>query len=541
MLRTWLLASFLLLIVVAPAAVVINEVLYDPEGEDTGKEWIELYNNGENSVNLQGATLETGGSSFTGVFTLPYFILRPGRYLLIGGAQVPEATFQANLALQNGGSETDGIRYVAPDGLYTDTVLYDSLNTNGLPDDTGLPGSSFAPDVPAGYSLARQVNGLDTDASGADFLPCAMPSPGLPNPVPCDYAIARAEALSYSQFSPRVEVLVQNLSGFSPVHPAELLFYYDDLLQDSREIAPLAPGDSLLCTFEFSYSSLEDHELEFVLELPGDPNPENNRKTLDLWGLATYVLLSELMYYPQAGKPEWVELELDGPTPRAGTYRLEDASGNSCEFSVPNGRGFYVLVSDSTGFVNAHPDCPSSRIIRTNIPSLNNDGDCLRLYQCLQDSLNLIDSISYSVGSTVQGYSLEKVEESDYWRQSISETGSSPGRENQAAQPPPPEISGRLAILGSPFDARAGEELQIVYDLPGDNHTANCYVFDQAGRRKRVLASGAAIASQGYLLWDGRDQQGRYLPPGLYFILWESRSSSGKIYRRQTTAILSGH
>ena len=28
------------------AQVVINEVLYDPTGSDTGNEWIELYNSG---------------------------------------------------------------------------------------------------------------------------------------------------------------------------------------------------------------------------------------------------------------------------------------------------------------------------------------------------------------------------------------------------------------------------------------------------------------------------------------------------------------
>ena len=36
----WLLAALL------PAAIVINEVCYDPDGNDEGYEWVELYNNG---------------------------------------------------------------------------------------------------------------------------------------------------------------------------------------------------------------------------------------------------------------------------------------------------------------------------------------------------------------------------------------------------------------------------------------------------------------------------------------------------------------
>jgi hypothetical protein len=34
------------------AQVVINEIVYDPEGTDTGREWIEVYNTGDNDVDL---------------------------------------------------------------------------------------------------------------------------------------------------------------------------------------------------------------------------------------------------------------------------------------------------------------------------------------------------------------------------------------------------------------------------------------------------------------------------------------------------------
>ena len=37
---------------VASAAVSINEIMYDLEGADTGREWIEVYNNSDSSVDL---------------------------------------------------------------------------------------------------------------------------------------------------------------------------------------------------------------------------------------------------------------------------------------------------------------------------------------------------------------------------------------------------------------------------------------------------------------------------------------------------------
>ncbi len=177
----------LLLIIVScqmlEARVVINELFYDPVGVDTGYEWIELYNAGEESINLEGARIQKAGSTFTTVFTFPHFVLRPGRFVVLGEAHVSQAAFTSSLAFQNSGAETDGVRYISPDGLYSDTVLYGSPNVNALVDDTGAVGSDFAVTVSPGQSLARIADGLDTDLCSEDFRAEANPSPGLPNHI----------------------------------------------------------------------------------------------------------------------------------------------------------------------------------------------------------------------------------------------------------------------------------------------------------------------------------------------------------------------
>lgn len=40
----------------AQASVAISEIMYDPEGADTGREWVELYNDGAEDVALVGGT-----------------------------------------------------------------------------------------------------------------------------------------------------------------------------------------------------------------------------------------------------------------------------------------------------------------------------------------------------------------------------------------------------------------------------------------------------------------------------------------------------
>ena len=177
------------LVILHSQNVVINEVLYDPEGTDDGYEWIELYNAGEQTVDLENWHIESAGLSFVQFFTFDSYSFSPHTYLLIGEEFVQNADITAVLDLQNGGSTTDGIRLVSSDLQYTDTVLYDSPNTNELPDDISNPGEFFAPDVSSGNSLARKHDGEDTGNCENDFFECIESTPGNENFYPIDLAV----------------------------------------------------------------------------------------------------------------------------------------------------------------------------------------------------------------------------------------------------------------------------------------------------------------------------------------------------------------
>lgn len=167
---------------VASAPIVINEVLYDAVGADTGQEWIELFNAGEAEGDLSNWRIERGGTSFTLAFAFPEGArVAPRSFLLVGEASVSGAAYQGDLVFQNGGSATDGVRLVDGTGAVVDVLLYDEPNTSGLPDEGGSAGTSFAPDAGEGQSLARRADGADTNASGADFAAAQTPTPGASN------------------------------------------------------------------------------------------------------------------------------------------------------------------------------------------------------------------------------------------------------------------------------------------------------------------------------------------------------------------------
>ena len=176
----------------APAVargVVINEVLYDPAGDDTGKEFIELYSSAPYPVDLTGfrlqGTLSSNPSNFLNIFTFPTgAVIQSGRALLVGGnLMAVQPDYVTNFALVNrssGNQKTAGVRLITPSAMTptttVDALLYNYPNTFNLP--TNGYGAVSATNIYAtsSNSLARRLIGLDTDHV-SDWIRTNNPTP----------------------------------------------------------------------------------------------------------------------------------------------------------------------------------------------------------------------------------------------------------------------------------------------------------------------------------------------------------------------------
>lgn len=166
----------------AASGVVINEVLVDAPGADAGQEWIELYNAGVEPTDLGGWVIRWGNGDYTSEQELASEVIDPGAYILMGSEDIG-AHLLVELDLGNGSSNSDAIQLVDHEGAIVDTVVYGNPNSDAWLDDFGFEADSLAPTASAGWSIARTVDGVDTDRSGEDFSVLDAPTPARSNVV----------------------------------------------------------------------------------------------------------------------------------------------------------------------------------------------------------------------------------------------------------------------------------------------------------------------------------------------------------------------
>jgi hypothetical protein len=168
----------------SPAAMLINEYVYDDAGTDD-REYVELYNSGPGPVDISGWTVTGRDVTTTNALaTIPAAtILAPGAYWVLGNAGV----LNSNQTVASGFLENDieSIELRGPGGAtgpLIDAVMYETnkgiagnLTGSGLPGEVGPGvfgnGGGFTPDLPGNTttSTGRFVDGRDTNNNGRDW------------------------------------------------------------------------------------------------------------------------------------------------------------------------------------------------------------------------------------------------------------------------------------------------------------------------------------------------------------------------------------
>ncbi|MBC8478008.1 lamin tail domain-containing protein, partial [bacterium] len=165
--------------------VVINEVLFDPEGADTDLEWVELLNNGSSSIDLRDYLLDADGPNFL----LPEYLLLPGDILVVhtnftGIPYVDAGHMYLYNPDHNLGNTHGFVGLWRPNEYGQVAEFFVSYVEYGAPNQTWESQAvtaeiwyedEFVPDVAAGHSLHWDGNGI----GAAFWFDDASPVPGV--------------------------------------------------------------------------------------------------------------------------------------------------------------------------------------------------------------------------------------------------------------------------------------------------------------------------------------------------------------------------
>jgi hypothetical protein len=511
-----------LLATCSPAArPILAEVLYDAAGDDTDREFVELFNPGSSPASLAGLRLEAGDGAGPGRWTLRWTgaardTLAPGARFVIGGALVtPTPNAIATLDLQNG---PDAVRLVWPDGAMEVLGYGTPLSAEYF---CGAPAS----DAPAGFSLARTPDDADRGSNAADFLPAA-PSPGAPNQVQIDVACVRGSlALSpeqpAAQAASRLSCALENRGQAALAAGAAATSVSEDGAQLATTAAPaMAAGESVRVSLDLPGLPAGRHVLVARAITAGDERAGDDADTLAIRVGPGPLEITEIQFHPAQGEGEWVEVRARGPESAAlAEFTLSDRSGSPA--ALPAGApvlesgGYALLCQNRTALLAKFPALDPARLVQVSPwNALNNsDGDTGTADAVVLRGADGLpcDRVEYSAHGIPSGEPIE-----------LGPLGW--GLDSDAAGTPlfPPRelppLAGRFSV--TPRRVTAGTVPMLGWMLPWPRARLTVEVFDLAGRRvsrdagRLVSARGQASLSM--------------LPgPGIYLVAFHAVAESG--------------
>ncbi len=399
----------------ASAQMKINELMYAPSGGQP--EWIEIYNDGPDSVNIKGWTIHNkNGVRYA--LRLSDRYISPHSYLVLTNSNE-----FANFHPEAAGS------YIVVD--WSQYFLVNTGDTVAVHDESGkLVDSVYYASSwggSAGRSLERKSasDSSRTQSNWGTSINPAGSTPGRLNSISLrtfDLKISSFSAtFSYKASKAVFDMLVKNI-GLETASSFTASVFVDsngDSIAQSNEVVAstsgtqLSSGDSIRFHLEKEIANPRRTNAIAIIDFPSDEDTSNNRlmTRINQSYPSGSLVVNEIMYAPASPRPEWVELfNTSQDSVLLDAFTLADNSGTKARLPQSGFRlppSGYVIISDDSTFFNYYPEL-SAGVIVVSIPSLNNSGDAVVIHDA---SGNTIDSVAYSPswGGNSGGKSLERI------------------------------------------------------------------------------------------------------------------------------------
>jgi hypothetical protein len=260
------------------------------------------------------------------------------------------------------------------------------------------------------------------------------------------------------------------------------------------------------------------------------------------------VVISEIMFDPididRVAGAEYVELYNRAPfAVRVAGWKICDVKPQA---TLPNSApaiapGSYLLVASDSAIYRRFPSLTDSSnviVIGKGSFSFNADEDDVVLRDATGaaiDSVHYLDDWHRAELGEMKGVALERISMSGAsndrrnWSSSASPLGGTPAARNSIDIPSvPAEAAVNIfpSIFSPDGDGR-DDFTRVICALPARSARIAAVAYDRWGRAVRRLAGNDLAAARSEIVWDGRDDDGRPLPPGIYVVRVEGYDDEG--------------
>ena len=510
----------------ATAEVVVNEVLANEPGGETSLEWIELFNDGSGTANLEFYYLKIYPSGDS--LGLP-LTLGPQEYLVV--------CRNATRFEQHWG-DSSGVWRDSPNENYAIYEKSFQLTNDGgrvqLVREVSQTTSEISWSQPGldGYSWERVHPALDSVGQSID--PTGS-TPGRMNsitPLPVDLALDEVTAGSDSRLTELTFRIVN--TGLTTVsNPILELYEFDAGSPDSlgsliagESVGPVDSGYTVLLVGRYSLTGYYQ-KLVANLLIIDDGRPANNKKTFVAPGdKYPPVVLNEFLCNPTpTSGTEWVELKNTSDTiiNLAGWF-LGDSLGLAVIATTElliRPQEYLVLADDSALFKSAYPLFTGTLHQPPAWRSLSNSSDSVRLVDIYGIEADRF-YYSHAYDSNHTWARSESTENSGRWGRS-EDAGGTPGDTNRVRFAPEGSttlsVSIEPRIISPDGDGRDDSAIIKIQVSRADSYSLK--IYDSQGRLVRTIEDEVPDLKEQYV-WRGDTDGGQRLPIGIYILYVEA-------------------
>ena len=558
-----LLAAFLALSIHTKSQILINEVMFNPEGSEQTDEFVEIIHAGDGGpISLSGWKLGDGESTDAIADAGCGFVLQPGQ---IGLILDPDYFKQSSL-----------YNDIIPDETPLFTISGSTFGQGGFSNSSSEPVLLFDSENCVVDSIRYPVSLKPGHSYEKVIMECRPfqksnwkesrllhGTPGAENSVaPLDidgaimdhyFILVPAEV----SFDITVYLNVFNL-GRLPITAETAVFLSShnsevELPEETsrQKIAGLEAGDSTWIHLSWHIEQAGAYDVSAELHVESDQDADNNwvQFMVRIPYKPEALILNEIMAWPASGSPEWIEIynpsdfeiDMNGWTLTDSDTSQHYMISDKPAIIFPG--GYLVLSGQEIQFENMN----AMTSVMYHFPVLNNQYDAVCLYD---PSGILIDHVIYTSSWGLEsGLSLERIrwesnaQDSTNWHRCTLLAGGTPGYQNSVNMPDRLKHTELLATPNPFYPNRHGthENTMIHYVIPYNYAMVTVALFDIQGRRVRDLRTGQESSHEGLLIWDGRDNYGKMARTGIYVIYLEALDyKTGTTYQSKATVILAG-